>query len=246
MKFAKRATNINLHRVDGIREKIISELISRFLLINLYGKAGTGKTTYALQLLGDLLLNSNSKHNYAIWMQAYESFPKKRLKAMYGHRNTLFEYLQNHVLIIPKKPQKDYYALSKLLLNFSSQKVPIASQTKVIIIDNISHHLRYEISKYTDISLVTALLDDFFDSIIFPLLFFCGRNRIKLILTHEVSYNPTRQKTVMFNHHLFDNLKALNIELTKDIFTKKRYINFRFNNIEKKYDFKLDEKGLIF
>jgi hypothetical protein len=228
------------------RHKIISELLTRFSLINIYGKAGTGKTTYATQLLRYFLLSSERNDQYCIWVQASENFSKQRLISMYKDKKSTLQYIQNHILVIPQKHCRDYFQLTNVLTKLSNTSIEIPPKTRVMIIDNISHHLRFEISHYSDINLITTILDDFFDSVLLPLLFFCGRNNILLILIHEVTYNPKQEKTTMFNHHLFENLQSLNIELKKDLFSNQRQLNFHYYNTSQSFNVDLSEKGIIF
>ncbi len=228
------------------QREIITKLFPRFSLVNIYGKAGTGKTTYAMQLLRYLLIKLERNENYCIWVQAAENFSKKRLMKMYKNRDAELNYIKNHILVIPEKACQDYYQLSEILIKISNKKIDLPPKVKVLIIDNISHHLRFEISKYSDINLTTSILDDFFDSVLLPLLFFCGRNNILLILIHEVSYNPKKEKTVMFNHLLFENLQSLNIELKKDVFLNQRQLNFHYYNTTHSFNIHLTERGIKF
>ncbi|TFF94130.1 MAG: hypothetical protein EU544_04875 [Promethearchaeota archaeon] len=218
-------------------------LMQQFSLINIYGKSGTGKTTYALQMLSDILkITPDTQEPLFVWVQAGEPFPKKRLDEMYCTNEKTLSYLKSHTMLYPKFPIDRYEELCERLI-FLSQKHTLFTPS-AIIIDNISHHLRLEITKYEDISLITALMDDFFDSVIVPLVFYCGRNGISLILIHEVSYNPKKGKTIMFNHNLFSNLKSLNIELKQNRFTDTRTIAFSYQDHRKLFRVRLHSGGI--
>ncbi|TXT58838.1 MAG: putative DNA repair and recombination protein RadB [Promethearchaeota archaeon] len=256
----------------SIHQKLINELLGRFSVINIYGKSGMGKSTYGLQLLKFFLepsisvakskiqmhfksesiykhpemeeLEVNEVMAYAIWIQASELFSKNRFITLFKDQPNAFDYMQNHTLILPKGTCKDYYQMSILLNKLSGQEMVLPPNIAVIVIDNISHHLRFEIGKVEDVQLTVSLLDDFFDSVMMPLFFFCGSQKIKLVLIHEVSYNPKQNKTIMFNHNLFGNIKAFNIELVQETNIKQKVINYHFYDRTASFRYELTSKGL--
>lgn len=226
---------------------ISSRVLQHFTLVNIYGKSGTGKTTFALQLLSNYLPKSTKASKMDprfVWVQGSEKFPKKRLIDMYKSDKRTVEYLQTHILLYPKFLITSYDELCTRLISLSQNYRTLPFTPRAIIIDNISHYLRLEISKYEDISLITALLDDFFDTVILPLIFYCGRRDITLILVHEVSYDPKKDDTVMFNHKLFSNLKSFNIELEKNPVTKRQVISFAFQEHTKTFRYRVMRKGI--
>lgn len=223
---------------------VLKNLLDRFSFINIFGEAGTGKTTFALQLVNSLLSYPELSDISSIWIQASESFPSKRLKTLHSNDQFLLHHLLHHIFIIPKKPTSDYYQLNSLLANLSTFQRRIPPNTQALVIDNISHHLRYELTQFSEIVDKVAILDDFFDSVIVPLTFFCEESRITLILIHEVSYNPNKDETIMFNHQLFDRINSLDIELKKDLFTGKYYIHFHTEYSTKSFQYTLRQKGI--
>jgi hypothetical protein len=227
--------------------EISSSLLKQFSLINIYGKSGTGKTTYALQLLLHFLpqrLFDQRLEPRFVWVQASEKFPKKRLIEMYRDDTHLLQYLQTHILLYPQYLIGNYDELCGRLNSLFENSDTLPFIPAAIVIDNISHYLRLEISNYKDVSIITNLLDDFFDMIIVPLCFYCGRRGITLILIHEVTYDPKQDKTVMFNHNLFSNLKSLNIKLEKSPITNRQVISFHYKGNVKSFRYQLQKKGI--
>ncbi|MBD3213818.1 MAG: AAA family ATPase [Candidatus Lokiarchaeota archaeon] len=222
----------------------LKNLLDRFNFINIFGEAGTGKTTFALQLVNNLLSYPEPGDISSVWIQASESFPSKRLKTLFSNDQFLLNHLLHHIFIIPKKPTSDYYQLNSLLANLTTFQRGVPPNTRVLVIDNISHHLRYELSQFSDIGDKVAILDDFFDSVIVPLTFFCEESRITFILIHEVSYDPDQDKTVMFNHQLFERINSLDIELKKDLFSRRHYIHFHTEYSSKSFEYTLRQKGI--
>ncbi|MFO7797527.1 MAG: NB-ARC domain-containing protein [Promethearchaeati archaeon] len=225
--------------------EILQNILDHFSFINIYGKAGTGKTTLALQFISIFLSHHEKAQNVSVWVQASETFPKKRLKSLYLNDQGLLTFLFDHIFIIPKiHPPFDYYEQNKILAGISDGALRIPPKTRILVIDNISHHLRFELSQFHLINDKVAILDDFFDSTIIPLIFFCEYNKIILILIHEVSYDPTQDRTVMFNDQLFSRLNGLNIALQKDQFQKKYFIKFHTDTKSTSYEYLLRQKGI--
>lgn len=113
-----------------------------------------------------------------------------------------------------------------------------------MVIDNISHHLRFELSRSNSIEDKVHILDEFFESVLIPLFFFCEFHKITLVFVHEVSYNPTQDKIVMFNDQLFRRLDGLKIELRKNLFTHQYYIHFHTHSQCKSYEYQIRQRGL--
>lgn len=227
--------------------EISSSLLKQFSLINICGKGGTGKTTYALQLLSHYLpqpLFDQKLEPRFVWIQASEKFPKKRLVEMYREEKSILQYLQTHILLYPRYLIANYDELLLRLSSLFENSDTLPFIPAAIVIDNISHYLRLEISNYKEVSIITTLLDDFFDTIIVPLCFYCGRRGISLILIHEVTYDPKQDKMVMFNHNLFSNLKSLNIKLEKSPITNRQVISFHYKGNRKSFRYQLQRKGI--
>lgn len=188
-------------------------------IISISGKAGTGKTTLGLQIVSNVLTNEISYENRCIWIQASEIFPKKRLISLFKKSPGMLNYLLRNIFIYPvQKPFSNYKDQS----NFFNQLVSLIlpSNVKFIVIDNVSHHLRFAISLYTDIKRRAILFDQFFSSQLFPLIMRCLRENIVLILLHEVSFDPALGKIQPFFNKLYSRIQAVNIKLSKDFNSK--------------------------
>jgi len=226
-------------------QQILKNILERYSFVNMFGEAGTGKTTFALQLLGNVLTFPEISNRSAVWVQASDQFPTRRLKSLFSHNEFLLYSLLRHIFIIPKKPAIDCYQQNTLLANLFRLRKRIPPNTYALVIDNISHHLRYEIMNFSDINDTIAIMDDFFDSVVIPLIFFCEQSKITLILIHEVSYDPDQDKTVMFNEQLFKRITSLDIEMKKDLISKKYYVHFHTDSRCKSFEYKLQDKGII-
>lgn len=224
---------------------ILSKKFNDFSIINLYGESGTGKTTLALQLISNFIIKNRNNQKSCIWIQASESFPKRRLFSMYSKCNDgKLEYLERMILIYPKVKIKNFLhqndSIKKLI---DSDLLPYG--LKIIVIDNISHYLRFELSKYTNIQIRQNLQDEFFESIIAPLIFFCENQGVKLIFIHEVSYNPKKDKNVMFNSKLFSRINALNIELFKRKNTGENILNLSCKGFLEAFKYEIQQIGFV-
>ncbi|MCJ7649488.1 MAG: hypothetical protein MUP85_12800, partial [Candidatus Lokiarchaeota archaeon] len=113
-------------------------------------------------------------------------------------------------------------------------------------IDNISHHLRYRIAEVNDFISRSKIVNQFFDEILFPLIMFCKRNQIHLILIHEVSQDPETGKTRSFYHKLFNRIQGISITLTRPGFNNlESYIQIEFGEDELTKSYILEDIGLV-
>ena len=102
-----------------------------------------------------------------------------------------------------------------LLRYFIDGDSELPPDVKFIIIDNISHHLRFELSTHSEIVDITYIIDSFYDEILSPLLLYCIRKKIYLILLHEVSFDMKAEQQRPFLHILYSRLDVLHIHLLK-------------------------------
>jgi len=200
-------------------------------LISISGESGTGKTTLGLQIAGFFLTHSLPYTQKCIWIQASELFPKKRLISLYQDNNEKLKYLQKNILVFPKNSCFPTYESQQVALSSFPERF-FPPHLKVIIIDNISHHLRYWLMQEEDLHLRSKILDDFYVYQLFPLIMRCQREQIFLILIHEVSYNVKEQTTKPFFSQLYDRLEMLKINLSKSIETQLKTLEILDTNSE--------------
>ena len=222
--------------------KSIEKFFQDYSIISISGESGTGKTSLALFLVGQLLDFKNS----CFWIQASESFPKNRLISMYKEQKEKCDYLLNNVYITPSKVISLYSEQNNLLGKISNNKFLFPPDLRFIVIDNISHHLRFEISKVDDIRKRTSILNDFYDNILSPLILRCQRENITLILLHEVSFNVKLQKTLPFFHSLYKRIKGINIFLSRTLTSKERVMKIEVGDKIIPVIFKLNDNGFKF
>jgi hypothetical protein len=188
--------------------------------ISISGKSGTGKTILALQLISTIL-TERLLENSCVWIQASELFPKKRLLSLYKTSPGKLDYLLKNIFVIPRnKPFSNYKEQSTFFNELGTLLLP--SNVKFIVIDNISHHLRLAVSLSSDIKRRVILLDQFFSSQLFPLIMRCLREKIILILIHEVSFNPSSGKTQPFFNKLYSRIQTVSITLSKNFRSNKK------------------------
>jgi hypothetical protein len=183
-------------------------------IISISGESGTGKTTFGLQLISNILLKEMSDESKSIWIQASEQFPKRRLLSLFKTSPAKVHYLLNNIFVYPvKSPFSNYREQSKFFNDIGTLLLP--ANLKFIVIDNISHHLRFAASLHMDIRKKSILLDQFFASQLFPLIMRCLREKIALILIHEVSFDPNLGRTQPFFNKLYSRIQAVTITLSK-------------------------------
>lgn len=70
-------------KIDKLNIASLFEVLNERRIISISGESGTGKTTLALQLISSGLTQEESSEDKALWIQASELFPKKRLHSLY-------------------------------------------------------------------------------------------------------------------------------------------------------------------
>jgi len=226
--------------------KEFEKIYQHHSVISISGKSGTGKTSLALFLISQSLANSGVYEDSCFWVQASEIFPKNRLISMYKDSSEKCDYLLNNIYIAPSKVIPSYSEQTKLLERIADENYLFPPDLRFIVIDNISHHLRFEISKVDDIRKRTSILEDFYNNIVCPLILRCQREKIALILLHEVSFNVKLQKTLPFFHSLYKRIKGVNIFLEKSPVSKERIMNIEIGKKDASLYFQLKDGGFRF
>ncbi len=221
-------------------------ILSQQKIISIIGESGTGKTTLALQIVSNLMANKESNtNNQTIWVQASESFPKKRLLKMYQQNPEITSNLLRNIFIIPKQaPFFNYSCQSEFLQNFKNLLLPPG--VKYIVFDNISHHLRFARANTTDFQKKMKLMNEFFNQQLFPLIMLSLHNNYILIFIHEVSFDPKSRKLKAYNKQLFKRIKSVEIYLSKSIGSRLKSIRISAINFNQQFTYEITDQGLIF
>lgn len=224
----------------------IRQLLHYHNIVSISGESGTGKTTLALHLIGNLLTQKKPYIASCIWIQASERFPIKRLTQIFEDTSKRLEYIKNNTYLLPQKglihTYEEQISRIRKIIDLTSNNPP---SLKYIVIDNISHHLRYKLTQFNNPKDILPILDDFYETQLMPLILFCKRNEISLILIHEVTYIPTLQKIRPFFYKLYDRIKTIDIVLSKFNNNKKMILDLFFNELKWTFQFSLEQKGII-
>lgn len=205
--------------MDAFDISSVLTLLRERRIISISGESGTGKTTLALQLIASALTKEDASDYQAVWVQASEQFPKKRLHAFFKNSPDAYKALLKRIFIHPgTTPFLSYQTQSVFLTNLSYIILPF--NAKYIVIDNISHYLRFAASCCSDVRQKMALLDEFFSSQLFPIIMRCLREGIVLILIHEVSFDPALGKNQPFFNKLYSRINSVNVSLSKPFGSK--------------------------
>ena len=215
-------------------------------IVSISGKSGLGKTTLALQVVSSYLISKVSSGHHCVWIQASEQFPKKRLLSLFKGYSEKADFLLKNIFVYPTKgPFPKYREQSDFFRKLGDIMLPI--DTKFIVIDNVSHHLRFAASLYSDIKRKGVLLDEFFGSQLFPLIMRCLRENITLILIHEVSFDPNLGRTRPFFNKLYSRINSVNICMSKTFNSgiKQVEITVRGHEDEIKIPYKIKDRGIV-
>jgi len=221
------------------------DLLRERRIISISGASSTGKTTLALQIVASALSCGGGIDEHCVWIQASEQFPKKRLHTFFKSSPGKFDHLVKKIFLYPvTSPFLSYEDQSAFLTTLGSIILPF--NTKYLVIDNISHHLRLASSSCSNFRQKTALLDIFFSSQLFPLIMRCLREEIVLILIHEVSFNPKLGKNQPFFNKLYSRINSVNVSLSKPFNskTKRMKVVSKDNKITSELKYQILERGI--
>ena len=225
----------------------IENLLHENRIISISGEAGTGKTSLSLFLIGNFLTSLIPYDGSCIWVQASESFPKKRLGSMFRNDDEKLKYLTSNIFVTPSNsPYSTYDLQLEALKIFSKNNYLLPPDIKFIVIDNISHHLRFKFSQANDVNHRAYLINNFYDMVLNPLFFRCLRENINLILIHEVSFDVKTQQTHPFFSKLYERIRGVHINLSKSLITNQRTIDLIGNDHQFSFEFDLLDSGFNF
>lgn len=178
--------------------------------------------------------------------QASERFPRKRLSTLFkGFPEKVKLLLKNIFVYPPNGPFLEYQEQSDFFKKLGEIILPVG--TKLIVIDNVSHHLRLATSLCSDIKRKGAMSDDLFGAQLFPLIMRCLREGITLILIHEVSFNPGSGKNEPFFNKLYSRINSLNVCMSKAFNSSVRRIEITSKDQEggKKIPYEIKGQGIV-
>ncbi|MFW9866130.1 MAG: hypothetical protein ACFFEN_08545 [Candidatus Thorarchaeota archaeon] len=220
---------------------LFKELVEQYPVISVSGEAGTGKTSFTLYLLGNLL----DFEATCVWIQASEIFPRKRLITLFQDKKR--QYLLKNIYITPKKGIfNSYNDQLNLLKKIVDKDFIMPPEIRFIVIDNISHYLRLEFANIKDLKKKFILLDKFYDELLCPLILKCQRKQITLVLLHEVMFDISTQRTRPFFHKLYKRIKGGNINLGKSLISKELVMEIVRGDQSISFPFTIKDNGFYF
>ncbi|MBA7511698.1 hypothetical protein ES705_03694 [subsurface metagenome] len=233
---------IKLEKLASVSQ--IFDLVKSNGLISLSGKAGTGKTTLALQFVSTLMTLEKPYRNQCVWIQASEQFPKKRLRSLFETYPDKVNYVLKNIFVAPGI--KPFYSYQEQSVYFRKLKAIIfPNNARFIVVDNISHHLRFAASSHSGFKERGAILDEFFSVQLFPLIMRCLREKIILILIHEVSFDPTSGKTKPFFSKLYDRIDSINVNLSKTMGSGLKQMEISSKGTSTKFAYRIRDSGIV-
>ncbi|MEJ2251989.1 MAG: ATPase domain-containing protein [Candidatus Lokiarchaeota archaeon] len=225
-----------------ISVKSIENMLQKESFINITGESGVGKTTFALQYVGKKL----KKGSICIWVQASEKFPKNRFLDLFSCTSEETQML-GQIILTPGFSLIQNLDYQERIISEVIKKSKIRPfRIQFIVIDNISHHLRTQILRTSDIVKVSKYLDHFFTSQILPLVTLSHLSQTQIILIHESTYNPATDHVQPFSYKLFSRIDSVWIKLNYNRFKDAKVCSLESNDINEDYNYILDKHGLIF
>jgi RecA/RadA recombinase len=220
---------------------LFKELVEKYPVISVSGEAGTGKTSFTLYLIGNLLDFEGS----CIWIQASEIFPRKRLITLFQDKKRQF-LLENFYITPKNRIFNSYHDQYSLLKKIVDEDYIMPPEIRFIVVDNISHYLRLKFANIKDLKEKFILLDRFYDELLSPLILKCQRRQITLVLLHEVSFDLSAQRTRPFFHKLYKRIKGVNINLGKSFISKELVMEIVRGDQSISFPFTIKDNGFYF
>ena len=233
-----------MEQSDPFNITSLFDLLRERRIISVSGESSTGKTTLALQLVASAI-SCEEVDDHCVWIQASEQFPKKRLHTFFKNSPRKFDALLKKIFLYPvTSPFMSYEDQSAFLTTLGSVILPF--NTKFLVIDNISHHLRLAASSCSNFMQKKAVLDEFFSSQLFPLIMRCLREEIVLILIHEVSFDPKLGKNQPFFNKLYSRINSVDVSLSKSFNSKTKRMELLSRNkqITSELKYKILDRGI--
>ncbi len=215
-------------------------------LINISGESGIGKTSLVQFVIGNLITRFKPYEDSCIWFQASENFSKSRLAQMFRKDLNKNRYLAHNFFLIPQLHCDSLDMQKQVVSNICRKGAILPVGLKFIVVDNISHHLRYKASKLKDISQRSLLLNHFYEEQLLPLYFFCSSQNVILILIHENTYDPGTNSQHPYFFKLYEKLDSISIRMRKDFETSKKEILVMKASQKWKISYEIEGSGFVF
>ncbi len=228
----------------------LKDVLKKRKIVSISGPSGSGKSTLAMQILVNLFRKEQGKDvdPSCIWIQASEAFSKKRFEALNNAFSPKKKEILKRIFVLPSSnPCHDLIEQQVVLNKISDPSSILPPDILVVVIDNISHHLRYEVSNSDDVSTSIKKMNTFFEHQLLPLIMACQRNKIVLVLIHEITFVPQLNQERPFFYKLYDRIDCINIKLAIDNKSaKKRFLmTCKANDFEKDYYYRIGDAGLL-
>lgn len=222
----------------------VKKLLAYNNIISISGESGTGKTTLALQLIGRFMTYEEPFVNTCVWIQAGEKFPLRRLTQLFSQKRRL-DYIHENIFVIPpQNPIRTHNQQTSIIQHLIDPEGNIPHSLKYIVIDNISHHLRYKLTQYNNAKDASSLLNTFYETQLMPLMLFCTQQKITLILIHEVTYSPKDQYNRPFFYKLYDRIDMINIVLHNILIQNRKNLQIIYDAIEWNFQYSIGPQGV--
>ncbi|MFX1237341.1 MAG: hypothetical protein ACFE8P_06420, partial [Promethearchaeota archaeon] len=169
-------------------------------------------------IIGEYLSREENLESSCLWIQASEQFSKKRIEKIYAPHQSKNTHILSNVFVLPgKNPCKNLIEQQQILNKIVNPRTLLPPDLKYIVIDNISHHLRYEISKTNDVAVIMKMMNQFFEMHLLPLIMYSQREGIVIVFLHEITYVPTLNQEKPFFYKLYDRIDCIHIQLMNSI-----------------------------
>ena len=124
---------------------LIEALLKRHGILSISGPSGSGKTTFAQFIIGHQITSGSDFEDQALWVQSSEDFSRVRLESIFQEDDDKLQHLKENIFVTPSNVACSNFTEQQLALaKIIDNNTILPPYLKFIVIDNISHHLRFE------------------------------------------------------------------------------------------------------
>ena len=203
-------------------DNFLSGGIPNGVLVDIFGKNGTGKT----QLLLQLSINSIKNGGRVLYFDTTGGFRPERILQIQKNSNSNYDFLEKITVSRVRNTSEQIESIQKIKPEFFS----------LIVIDNVTDLFSYEYKKLENLSEKNSLFMNYMNN----LTKFCVTTKTPIVISNMIREIDNQEVENMKN--AIDNYTHIKIHLSKvnQTFTGKIYWALKSEN----FSYRIDQSGL--